>query len=271
VQRLRTFTTHALLAAYAVGQSVWDYVRAELQGSMVPLPRPRDEHHRFVAQWLCFTATLAAIWPTQNGAPPPLLKLLSEAVIRSANFHCDARHARLIITSSTEHTLFHLRGIFGFCLVVRLAIPLARRWLPEALRRLLPLLLQGLQEVETAADLASMVCQLRLEMCGIRGLLLLLDWHRWQPLRLLRLEPFEFEVQLPFKLYTQRLVNVYHRIGSSNHMVTYRWADVLTDYSVGLRALLVFYGERKFYAWRFPQWAVADIAALPTPGFWHRR
>jgi len=110
----------------------------------------------------------------------------------------DERHARIVLASTVCDLAVSrvqlLQNVAALARVSRsaTAFGFAVGALPTRMHATAPLLLRLLDLAALAADIAALVLHARLEIAGLRGLLLLLRWaERRAPLELRRLTPFE--------------------------------------------------------------------------------
>ncbi|KAL1508605.1 hypothetical protein AB1Y20_004702 [Prymnesium parvum] len=163
----------ASLALYAANTVPW---------AMAELPPPYDTHMRLYAA--CHL--LQARW----GVPGAVLLmpdvrdqmhyLMSRVLLLFVSVARDARHARLVQDVDTLRAeLLHMNAANLWCLVCKLGAWLALSQ-PFAEDWGMPLVLgyRLFQLCELGTDLAGMFLQLRLEVLGLRGLLMMISWRR---------------------------------------------------------------------------------------------
>ena len=124
-------------------------------------------------------------------------------------------------------------------------------------------------------ELLGVVMHLRIEVLGLRGLLLIISWSDLRyPTVVRRVRPHESglwsrryceveEVHAAFDGLSSALRTQQPTLTTTRRGL--RWEDALVELRVPLRALYAFYGERGLRARGFPLWAVEGIRTMTLP------
>ena len=140
--------------------------------------------------------------------------------------------------------------------------------LPELGHAGAPLLMRMLESMALLADLASLVLAARIEVAGLRGLLMLIAWADGRRPRLLaRLTPYEAGPSAAFRFCRVEEMELTRGSRALLGARTLPWGEALAEFSLPLRAYRAFHGEGRLLA-RFPPWAVDDVNllnVLPPP------
>jgi len=261
----------SLLTAYSAGLVLWDYARDVLKPTLVQLPVPCDAKYRLVSGFLCSAIFFGRQNNPGNHAWRLLVHGVADKVLLALSRLGEVRHACLELDElSLLDAPYRLRLRSLGCMVARLVLRRLQPKLPRALQPCVPVVERLLVLAERVIELGSLVCQLRLEIAGLRGLLGLIAWRRRSG-NLRRMTPVEttnVKRWVPFELSIDRLCDleflVWNRSSLSVYQVRCSWADALREHRVALRALRVFGGEGYFSRIWAPDlpWAVPDVLAL---------
>ena len=270
---LTTFT----LSAYLAGGSVWVVARDELRSSFCRVPRPNDLRLRLGSRWFVaahLLRSLRLIRPAEREAFDFFLHHIRPIMMSALCLYRDARHARILLPSALCDGLVsgcrRLQAAASLCRVSRSATSIAysANAVPRRIHAYMPLLLRLLEAGALLLDLGALVMHARLEVAGVRGLLMLVAWcDRHRPLELRKLIPFEGG-----PLGSLRFCRV-EQVDVSRHRLlvgarTVPWHEALDEFGLALRALRAFHGEGGAFS-TFPPWAMDDVrllwAELPPP------
>jgi len=131
----------------------------------------------------------------------------------------------------------------------------------EAAAWQLPLLTRMLDVAIAIGELSACAFHMRIEVAGVRGLLLLLTWRdSCGGVLAYRCSPHESG------LFSRRYCEV-EEFDALQNLFTRRgltWADALREFAIPLRALAAFHSKQALRrVFELPPWAIADIHALP--------
>mmetsp|Transcript_41708 Transcript_41708/g.87313 ORF Transcript_41708/g.87313 Transcript_41708/m.87313 type:complete len:435 (-) Transcript_41708:606-1910(-) len=277
VDSARGLALYASLTAYTMAGFAWEAARVATLGSFAPVPPPMDERLRYCGAWVFITSCSGLMRPAnwrRLWQPHSVSHFLSETVLRLASYPgCgDQRHALLTLDDAAPILALRALRCQGFYLsLLRLGLslcqPLIQERLPDFVGEVLPLAAHLLYLAQGAVDLAASILQLRVEVAGLRGLLLLIEWSRRQRVQVCDVSPFsssEVASWMPWSLVTRRYCDVdlvFERAPCVR--INLPWEETLRDFAAPLRVLKVFSGDGLLDRWPDTPWAVADVLKVP--------
>jgi hypothetical protein len=153
----------------------------------------------------------------------------------------------------------------------------------------MPHVMRTCETVELVADIAAAALQFRVEILGIRALVLLMQWQLSLPVHqeVLDMLPIASTEAWLLPIDASRVRNWLSMdteppkcsilFAGRVSLEIVAWSDALSTYGVGLKALQVFHGLKPVDVFlpngrvgqrfrglsRFPNWALTDVATLP--------
>lgn len=262
------------LALYVFSGHCWEEAQDAMRPSFAPLPRASDTRLRAVCRWLLSAHLLSVVQrflhpddPRHEGVAELLAKLRPFALLVIA-FARDARHTLFELgRDRTAHEVMLCRSTHFVGLACRLArsvlraMPAAQPDVAAAAAWRYPLLARMLDVAVVLAELCACASHLRLEVAGVRGLLLLLSWRDACGSRLAyKCAPHESG------LFSRRYCEIEEFDATQNLFIARRglaWADALREFAIPLRALAAFRSTRELtQIFGLPLWAVHDIRLI---------